>query len=368
MASRSRVTLASVVIALGFGLGAALAAGVLRGGDLSRFDLARYDAVVAAAVIAYRFDSLTVVARTVTLIGSAWVLVPLTLLTVAILAIRRRWLACAAVATGMTISLVFTIVLKVWIGRVRPDDSDVLGAISTGFAFPSGHTLNATVYLGLLVVLMALATRRPWLRAVVIGAGVVLAAGVGVSRIYLGYHWFTDVLAGWAIGVGVLGFVLLVTAVRARVGIPLTVAVMVLAGLGWVGRPEALPVEAPPVGAKADYQIGGDYDLINGTETVSRDWFEGEPAEGAYWICYVNAFQTQPDNRGVRRLDETSAWPGDRVLSGLADDPKWTGEYLIDISTPEKRRSAAGWVEQMVSVMTPWPSPRGSPTEPMAKV
>lgn len=109
-------------------------------------------------------------------------------------------------------------------------------------------------------------------------------------------------------------------------------------------------VTLPPVNADADYQIAGDYDLVGDTGMVSRDWFEGEPAEGAYSICYVNAFQTQPNDPDVDRPDETSAWPSDLVLSALADDPNWSGEYLIDISTPDLRADAADWVADMVSV------------------
>ncbi len=107
-------------------------------------------------------------------------------------------------------------------------------------------------------------------------------------------------------------------------------------------------VSLPPAGAGFDYQIGGDYPLPSGTSVVSRDWFAGAPARSAYTICYVNAFQTQPDEAGVARPDETSAWPADLVLTGLAQDPNWTGEYLIDLSTADKRARAADWVAPMV--------------------
>lgn len=106
----------------------------------------------------------------------------------------------------------------------------------------------------------------------------------------------------------------------------------------------------PPVNAGADYQIAADYDLVGDTSMASRDWFEGQPAEGAYSICYVNAFQTQPEDPDVDRPDETSAWPSELVLSALADDPNWSGEYLIDISTPDLRADAADWVADMVNV------------------
>ena len=68
---------------------------------------------------------------------------------------------------------------------------------------------------------------------------------------------------------------------------------------------------------------------------MSRDWFAGEPLDAAdtYSICYVNAFQTQPDEDGVDRPDERSNWPAELVLVELGDDPNWEGEYLVDLST-----------------------------------
>jgi hypothetical protein len=104
-----------------------------------------------------------------------------------------------------------------------------------------------------------------------------------------------------------------------------------------------------PANAGFDYQIGGDYPLPEGVSVVSRDWFAGAAAEApAYSICYVNAFQTQADEAGVDRPDERSNWPQELVLSELGDDPKWGGEYLVDVSTASKRRRAASWVEQMI--------------------
>jgi hypothetical protein len=125
-----------------------------------------------------------------------------------------------------------------------------------------------------------------------------------------------------------------------------------LAGLALavaVAAPEAAAQWAPPpANAGFDYQIGGDYPLPRGVSVVSRDWFEGAPAPGAYSICYVNAFQTQSDERDAQRPDERSAWPRGLVLTRLGDDPKWGGEYLVDLSSAAKRARAAAWVQPMI--------------------
>jgi hypothetical protein len=104
----------------------------------------------------------------------------------------------------------------------------------------------------------------------------------------------------------------------------------------------------PPPNAAFDYQIGEPYPLPAGVQVVSRDWFDGQPADGAYSICYVNAFQTQDEIPGSVRPDERAAWPRSLVLEKLGDDPNWGGEYLVDISTAAKRRRAADWLQPMI--------------------
>jgi hypothetical protein len=125
-----------------------------------------------------------------------------------------------------------------------------------------------------------------------------------------------------------------------------TLALAVVSLLGIAATCQA--AKPPPVNAPFDYQIGGDYPLPSGVRVVSRDWYAGQAPRGAYGICYVNAFQTQDDESGVRRRDERSAWPRGLILSRLGDDPNWGGEYLVDISTAAKRNRAARWIQPMI--------------------
>lgn len=123
--------------------------------------------------------------------------------------------------------------------------------------------------------------------------------------------------------------------------------VMIVIAALLIAQPAAADWTLPPANGKFDYQIGGDYPLPPGVRVVSRDWFAGTAPTDAYGICYVNAFQTQPNEPDVDRPDEQDRWPAHLVLTALGDDPNWDGEYLIDLSTPEKRTEAAAWVKQM---------------------
>lgn len=98
---------------------------------------------------------------------------------------------------------------------------------------------------------------------------------------------------------------------------------------------------APPPGGRFDYQLGGAYPPAAGVTTVTRDRHD-PPARGTYSICYVNAYQTQPE--------ETAWWRAvhpDLVLP--VEDPDWPGEFLLDLSTPAKRTAVAavvdGWLD-----------------------
>ncbi|MGB7447862.1 MAG: phosphatase PAP2 family protein [Ornithinimicrobium sp.] len=199
---RFLAALASIVV--GFAGGAVLADGVMENADLSAFD-----PTVTADFIGVRTEVVTAVARAFTFVGSTAALVPLTLGLIMILLLRRRWGAAVAVAWGMSLSLTITVLLKSSIGRARPPAHDVLGAINNGFAFPSGHTLNGTVFVGLVAGLLLARCRTRWARAVSVGVALALAVGIGLSRVYLGYHWLTDVMAGWSLATGVLGTVVL---------------------------------------------------------------------------------------------------------------------------------------------------------------
>ncbi|MFF6990181.1 endo alpha-1,4 polygalactosaminidase [Streptomyces sp. NPDC010273] len=101
-------------------------------------------------------------------------------------------------------------------------------------------------------------------------------------------------------------------------------------------------VSAPPVHAGVDYQLGGAYTPPKGVSVVSRD-HTASPAPGLYNICYVNAFQAQPDAEGD--------WEADLLLrdrSGKVVMDKDWGEAMLDIGTPAKRARIAEKVDDWI--------------------
>ena len=164
--------------------------------------LAAFDPELTTEAVSLRTPVLTAVARGLTFIGNPPVLVTLTVVTALILWRWTRTLRTPAVLLlAMIGSSVLSSGLKNLIGRARPDVTVVLGPVSNTFAFPSGHTLNSTVFFVTVAALVWPRIRSLRYRIAILAVAVVMSIGIGLSRVYLGYHWATDVLAGWTIAV-----------------------------------------------------------------------------------------------------------------------------------------------------------------------
>lgn len=133
--------------------------------------------------------------RVVTALGYYWVIVPL--LAVAAHAFYRKGerVSAALLVLSTAGGIALTTVLKFVFGRPRPDLFDS-GYAASSYAFPSGHATVAVGFYGMLAVLVAFRLSGGW-RWMVVAFGSTLALLIGFSRLYLGVHYPTDVLAGF---------------------------------------------------------------------------------------------------------------------------------------------------------------------------
>jgi membrane-associated phospholipid phosphatase len=116
-----------------------------------------------------------------------------TLVAVGLAVAWRQWTPVVIIAATAAGSLVMTVVGKAVVGRVRP---------------ASGHTLNSVAIAGVVAYLLVRRQERTWSRTVTVACAVSFAFAMGLSRIYLGHQWLTDVLVAWALGLGWLTVVI----------------------------------------------------------------------------------------------------------------------------------------------------------------
>ena len=165
------------------------------GGLISR------DQAVLTWFVDHRTDWLISAARFLSTIGS---FVSLFVIGVVIgLWLWRRgwhWGLAAAPVIALTLGGLASSVAKAAFDRPRPPVAAHATSVSTA-AFPSGHATDAAAFfLAASFTIAITVTRSRWAQSVLVATGSLLAALVGLSRLVLGVHWLSDVVAGWALG------------------------------------------------------------------------------------------------------------------------------------------------------------------------
>lgn len=155
------------------------------------------DWTITRWAVAHRTGALTTVARGLSVVGSQVVLTPLVTVTLLALAARRLWAVAARLAATWAGAIVIYNPAKGLVGRPRPP-MDLWLTHASGKSFPSGHATQSAATFGALALVIAL--RFPRARVPGWVLAVVLTAGIGWSRVYLGVHWATDIGAGWLLG------------------------------------------------------------------------------------------------------------------------------------------------------------------------
>lgn len=187
-------TLAALAIVTGCAAVVAKLLDDVMGGD----DAARLDPSILKWFIDHRTDLLTTAARWITHLGDPVVVTGVVLGGVIALAARGRVRLALFVVASSVGAAVATTAAKYAVDRTRPPEALWL-APAYGPSFPSGHaTQSVACYLAIAVVGVIM-LRAPAARVAVVAAAGAVALLVGMSRVYLGVHWPSDVLCGWAV-------------------------------------------------------------------------------------------------------------------------------------------------------------------------
>ena len=187
-----------LTVALGVITGLTLAVGLLLEMVQTHAGFARWDDSAARWGAAHTTGTTESVLRVITQLGGTPVVIALCL-GVSIIEYRRlpTWAVPAFMATVVVSQLVVTNLIKVVVGRERPNVARLVGV--SGFSFPSGHTAaSAAVYAAIALVVGRHRDRRT--KAVLAGVAGGITVAIAMSRVLLGVHWLTDVIAGAALG------------------------------------------------------------------------------------------------------------------------------------------------------------------------
>ncbi|WP_080839223.1 phosphatase PAP2 family protein [Cohnella massiliensis] len=166
--------------------------------ELAENGLTRFDLSIIERVQGMTAPELTAIMKVLTSLGSTAAVVLLLLLLVVFLLRQKKrrealFLVVAAGGGGL-----FNLLLKRTFERPRPDIQRLIEI--TGYSFPSGHSMIAVIFYGMLGIFCSMYVKSGFLKIFIGGMAIVLILMIGLSRVYLGVHYPSDVIAGFAAG------------------------------------------------------------------------------------------------------------------------------------------------------------------------
>jgi membrane-associated phospholipid phosphatase len=202
---RSLASYAPVLLVVALGGLAALGAGTLFVDLAEQFRITtsrvyRYDQTINAWVGHERRDAVTTLLRGATILGGSTGMGILVAIVAAILLIRKERASAIFVLVTAVGGAILNTGLKMIFARARPDMATAI-AVARFYSFPSGHAMISFITCGALAYI---ALRQPWswaLKSAALAVALTIVVLVGVSRVYLGVHWTSDIAGGWSAGI-----------------------------------------------------------------------------------------------------------------------------------------------------------------------
>jgi undecaprenyl-diphosphatase len=182
--------LAAVIVTVLFGM----LAEEVREGETQHFDDALRMTVYGVAS-----PRATTILHAITQLGSPLLLLPMTIVFALVFLHGRRIRAAILLTATMFGVTLLNWILKAWFQRPRPLPFFGL-TMPASYSFPSGHSLASFCFYGALAALVTARLRSPLLRALVWAGAIVIIVAVGFSRLYLGVHYASDIVGGYATG------------------------------------------------------------------------------------------------------------------------------------------------------------------------
>lgn len=167
--------------------------------ELAENELTKFDETVTSFIVSFRNDALTAYFRFCTDLGDRYAYIIITVLLAGYYFFRKRsWKFALQTAVVLILATLSNVVLKRVINRARPQ-LEHLVTVNT-LSYPSGHSMSAMAFYGFLVYLVLRYAINRLVRLLLVTVLIVLILSIGISRIYLGVHFPSDVAAGFVGG------------------------------------------------------------------------------------------------------------------------------------------------------------------------
>lgn len=177
--------------------------------DLAAKDLQEFDYVVSNFIIAQRTDSLTKIFMIITKLGDYYSYFILTTIISLILILRHKnWKFVLQIAIVNILAFVINFLLKGYYQRERPAQEHLVEA--TYLSFPSGHAMSGAAFYSFIIYLSVRYFKTFRWKFLTTFICIVLILSIGISRIYLGVHYPSDVLAGFIAGLFWVAFCIII--------------------------------------------------------------------------------------------------------------------------------------------------------------
>jgi undecaprenyl-diphosphatase len=166
--------------------------------ELVEEELHTFDITIIDWVQSFISDKLTKIIEIFTFLGSTKAVIVISILTIILMLFNKKWWETLFFIVAVSGSSLFNLLLKLIFQRTRPSIHPLI--IETGYSFPSGHSMVSFVLYGMITYFLVLFYVKRFAKIITILFFSLLVLLIGVSRIYLGVHYPSDVLAGFAVG------------------------------------------------------------------------------------------------------------------------------------------------------------------------
>lgn len=170
--------------------------------DVLESEMFKFDNAVYTTISKFISEPVTIFTKILTTIGSAYVIIPVCLISVIIFLIKKEKRKSIYIFANLITIFLSNQLLKGIIQRPRPEGFRMIE--ETGYSFPSGHSMVSMAFYGLYIYMIYKGIKNKYLKWTLIALIGVLIIGIGISRIYLGVHYASDVIAGFCLSISYL--------------------------------------------------------------------------------------------------------------------------------------------------------------------